>query len=226
LSPANRDAANSNATFDAYSGTITINRGLGPENFPYTARLLNLAATNPTLKLTYSGLGSYVMPVDTVRNITDRHYFVYGVPTPSLNAPRSGTGTYVGIALGTGIVETRNNNGSTHNLYDLAGTNVFNANFASSAFTSTLQLTGTDRSNGASVNFSPYSFNGTIFRQTFTTADNGRTMNGSFFGQNAEEMGAYFRIFDTVIGANPTDTVLSDFYGAIVGKRCPTAVPC
>jgi hypothetical protein len=166
------------------------------------------------------------MPIDTVRAITDRHYFAYGVPTPSLNAPRSGTGTYVGIALGTGIVETRNNNGSTHNLYDLAGTNVFNANFASSAFTSTLQLTGTDRSNGASVNFSPYSFNGTIFRQTFTTADNGRTMNGSFFGQNADEMGAYFRIIDTAIGSNPTDTVLSDFYGAIVGKRCPTAVPC
>ncbi len=226
LSGATRDAANSTTSFDAHSGSISINRGQGAETFNYTARLLNLGATNPTITLTYSGLGSFVMPVDTLRNFTDRHYFAYGVPTPSFAVPRSGSATYSGIALGTGSVEVRQGGNSTQSFFDLTGTNQFMANFANGSFTSTLSLRGTNQATSATTSFSPYVFNGSISRNGFTTAQNGRTMIGSFFGPNAEEMGAWFEIFDAVIGAGPGDTTLTDFYGAVVGKKCPTAAPC
>jgi hypothetical protein len=227
LSAANRNAAASTATYGAFAGTIPVNRGLGPENIPYTAQLLTLGATNPTLNLTYSGLGSLVAPIDTLRSITDRHYFAYGVQTPSFAAPRSGSGIYTGVALGSGSVEVRDNNGSTSNFYDLAGTNVFNANFTDGSFLSTLQLSGTNRANGAIVNFSPIDFNGTIFRQTFTTANNGRTMVGSFYGPNADEMGGWWQYFDSTLGTGPGgETTMYDFYGAVVGKKCPTTTAC
>jgi C-lobe and N-lobe beta barrels of Tf-binding protein B len=218
LSPASQ-AAGGTASYAAYAGSGA--------DFSYTAKLLVPSATNPTLALTYASLAD-ISRLTNAANFTSstRDVVPFGVPTPILVMPRSGSGTFSGTALGTGTVTVRTANGSTSNSYDLSGTSLLRADFFASSFSAQLNLNGVNSVGGGALAFSPYNFNGTITGNGFSTANNGMTFAGQFYGPAANEFGAYFKVLDTAIGAGLGDTTLTDLVGATVGRRCPGAGAC
>ena len=208
LGTATRDAANSNASFDAFAGTV------GGQ--AYTASQLKPDATNPTLALTYTSLATLVatkvIPDRDVDPRLDRHYVAFGLATTNTQMPITGSYTYSGIARGVGMV-TASPSETTY--YDLTGTASLAVNFATTSVSSTLNLTG--NAIGVSkptITFNGLTASGNVSGNGFSTNNGVLALAGTFFGPKAEEMGASFRYFGPISGVG---TVNLD--GAVVGKR-------
>jgi hypothetical protein len=84
---------------------------------PFTAKVSTLGSGNPTIALTYTGYAS--MDYNVPQFLT-RYYAIYGIETPALSMPRTGSGTYTGIVTGYGA--TYGSNGAQSNTYVLSGT--------------------------------------------------------------------------------------------------------
>lgn len=219
--PNNLVTGSSDASFDAF----TVNgQSISGQPIVYSVHQLKLNKSNPTLALTYASLAEIKTNLNTGSGTNnDRNYVAFGISTPVYQVPRGGSGTFEGVALGSGTREIRSAYGSNVEQYDLSGTFVFNADFANSSFASILNLNGKNLSSGADYAFKTYDFTGAISGNKFSTADNSRTFAGGFFGPNAAELGGQFQVLDNVL-INPDDyynssNVLSNLYGAFAGKK-------
>jgi hypothetical protein len=127
------------------------------------------------------------------------------VPTPSAQIPRSGTADYTGVAYGFGS--------AGGNSFEASGTSSLSANFATSAFTASVNLDATVQATNVVTTLAPKTFSGNIINgTTFGSAFDG--FLGRFFGPNAAEFGATFNF-------NGNDPVIGSFgvSGVALGKR-------
>ena len=201
--PGQRDAGQSNTTFSVYSGSGTFGS--------FTAKLFNSGPTNPKLELTYSSFADIAI---TGATQTSSVYVVYGLATPLGQVPRSGSANYTGIVYGRGQL------GPTALAANLDGTASFSANFSSSTFSSTLNVTATEIVSSTATVLAPINYSGAISGNSFSatpgnvTATN--TFDGRFFGPSASEYGAVFNYQ----GTDPTAGTIT-LGGVAVGKRTP-----
>jgi hypothetical protein len=155
----------------------------------------------PDFELSYTSYGIWY--VDSVGRYGpldehDQHdfatFFYFGIPTALTDLLRSGTANYRGIAEGRLYDLTTD--------YELKGTAELFANFASGDVGATMQLNGTDLSNGSVIDFGTFdgiailaadanAFSGTWFA---SSAGFEGSILGSFFGPEAAEFGYTFGI--------------------------------
>jgi hypothetical protein len=203
LNSSNRDTVASDASYDVFTASLA--------GEPYRISILKALPSNPTLALSYTSLAEIVGTTSRSPVLpSDRRYVAFGLTTPNLQMPVSGTATYNGVAVGVGAADV---SGATHQ-YDLAGTTSMIVNFATSRFTSTLDLIGSDISSHAARTFSTENFSGDLSLNTFSTHFNGHTYQGKFYGPGAQEIGGIFDVDE--LDAQGSRTVLQ---GAFVGKK-------
>ncbi|MCA0208010.1 MAG: transferrin-binding protein-like solute binding protein [Proteobacteria bacterium] len=210
LNASNRDAGASDASFTAYTGTF--------QGAPFTAKTSLPGASNPTIALTYTGYATMAYGLPQFRT---NYFAVYGVGTPALNMPRTGSATFDGILAGHGSVEVRNAGANgTLDFYNLSGTSRMVADFATASFASTFGINGINTVDQSNRSFGNFSVNGTITGATFSGGINGNSFAGQFFGPNANEFGGIFDFFTTTM---PTadQSILTRLQGIAVGGRAP-----
>jgi hypothetical protein len=185
--PAQRVAAESNATFTVYRKTVS--------GATQTLKVLNHGATpSAGVQMSYASYGHWrtVKPGGGNQGYTAQNdtYFVYGLKTPR-NAVTSGTATYATYLDGTYV----NNEKS----YDVDGTGTLGANFGTGTLTFGATMTGTP-SSGAALDFGTINGTGkigsgnTAFSGKGNNGTYGMSMNGYFFGPTANEIGAVFQL--------------------------------
>ncbi len=191
---ANRVAGESNASF-------TVNRVVEPDTSgdkQITGRLFNPGAGNTTLALTYTSfidvvvqqLDSQGQPVGNSSQMA----VPFRVATPPAALPRSGTGTYNGVAFARGVIDSSVSMAAS-------GTTNLVANFGDNSFTASVTLINS----ATNQNFAPFNFAGSIATNGFVgngiisvpegQVGNSGTFNGRFFGPAANEFGAVFDAF-------------------------------
>jgi hypothetical protein len=208
LNSANADAANSNATFAAYSGPN------------YTARMFNTGSGNPVIQLSYTTFASVTQTLTepgSSQSYPKTTYILYGLPTQSLSMPTSGTASYSGVAYGSGTM--------VGNTVDVTGTGTMSANFGAGTISATLNLHYSPAPNYYDVPGSDtITYQGVISGNSFSTNAN-RTVNsnanypatgsfaGTFNGPAANEVGATWALqYDTISSR-------SNLAGVFVGKK-------
>ena len=206
--PGNRLASQTNATFTVSEAGLPSKR--------VTGRLFNPGSGNPALALTYTSFVEITsQPLDPggqPSGDAQRLYLPFGVATPNAGLPRTGTGSYGGVAYGHGRV-----GGSPQ--FAVTGTSTLNADFSAATFTAALNLTNS--SNGQA--FAPFNFQGSIATNGFFgngvvsppagQVGNAGTFNGNFFGPAANEFGAVFDAIRSEPGGQLFIT------GVTVGKK-------
>jgi hypothetical protein len=152
--------------------------------------------------------------------------FTYGFPTPTANVPRTGTAGWdidlFGIALISGYAP-----------YGLEGTGDFNVDFMTGEFAA---LADTKMLNLTTYEYQPtvYPFtavgrlgSGNAFSGTALVigpaGGMSGTIDGRFFGPNAEEIGATIVAYPQHMNPGPNES--NGFVGAITGTRDPSAAP-
>jgi hypothetical protein len=183
LNGANRDASNSDATFTAYAAPNL------------TARVFNSGAANPVIQLSYTSFAEVTQTFTSaglIQPAAQNHYIVFGLPTNAVAMPTSGSAGYTGVVYGHGGMGTIPD-------FAVTGTGVLNANFATGALTSTLNLNVTPTGTTNTQPFGNYTMGGTISGNTFTASTTvtpgvGELLQagiqGTFNGPHAEEVGA------------------------------------
>jgi len=150
---ADRDTAASDAKFDVFN--------VASGNTTHRISLLRPGAGNPAIQLTYAsfiGLVSKTVEGAPINRDTTRYsYFALGTPTAETLMPRSGTGTYNGLATGYGTVR-----GIGFAEYDISGTSKLSVNFTSLATQLDLTLAGRNLADGTNFNFGDFIFNGAL----------------------------------------------------------------
>ena len=221
LTPALRDAAQSDATYDVYAASdVTNSTRTG------AFRISKPGPGNPLVALTYTGFGTFesvMKKEDSTPPYTD-FAFGFGQSTPASAMPRTGSANYSGVILGYSGVPS---DGTTRP-YAISGDARMAYDFGASTLTGTLDPVATDRDTGTSYALGAYAFTGqgnagkSTFAATFDKAINlpigGNTngaINGQFTGPHAEEFYAAWHagMIDPKGGRN------IDMGGVIVGKQ-------
>jgi len=200
--PADRDASATNAELDAYSITTG--------NFTRSLALFKPGAGNPRLALTYTSYGALQRLVDGGSQISvTQELFVFGLPTPAADMPRTGSARYTSIVDGFWA--------SDGDLRALTGTGSLSADFSAGTTSLDLSLGGASVLGGGSRTLGSFTGSGTIsaanssFSGTLTGASAySGPYAGRFFGPGAAEAGAAFNLSN---GAGGVVT------GVIVGKK-------
>lgn len=201
LTPAIRDAAHSDATYDAYSVTTqasSLSAG--------TLRVSRPGPSNPLIALTYTGFGTSETVLAPSQHSTFPYTdFAYGFgeATPASAVPSSGSATYNGVILGYSGVPS---DGNTRP-YAISGDARMAYNFGAATLTGTLNPVATDRDTGTSYALGAYAFSGTgdagkaTFAGTFDkiinlpfSGDTRGSIKGQFTGPHAEEFYATWLI--------------------------------
>ncbi|TCM34487.1 transferrin-binding protein-like solute binding protein [Novosphingobium sp. ST904] len=155
------------------------------------------------IALTYSGFAKYVLAGGVTQSGAGNYnmgYIAYGQATPKGLMPTTGTASYTGVAHGSAVIY---NNDIRIDMYDVSGTSSLSANFGTGKISGQLALSGTNLANGRDLSFGTTSFAGTIGDVTadaqrvggFSATRGGGlegTLNGMFFGPNANEVGGNF----------------------------------
>jgi hypothetical protein len=207
--------------FDAPSGKYIVSNIVGtahrfPDGFttdsgpPFTSygqnsvdgvrrlSVLTPSASNSKISLSYTSFGVWQFDsadrTDIDPQINDFHFFYFGIPTPVSDLPRTGTGTYTGVAQGILF--------DPQAIYALDGSMSLSADFAAGSLGTTLALNGTSTTNGLRITIPTLTGAATIsadknsFVGALTTADNSfvGSLQGAFFGPAAQEVGYSFAI--------------------------------
>lgn len=159
------------------------------------ARILRFSGDNREVELTYSNVA-----LITDRNPdgtgpgarVSRYYASYGLITPELQMPRSGSASYGGRAWGSGYVAGIGDNSA------VTGTMNAQVNFGASSIQILLDLLASDP-NGVlpSRNLGNFTFEtggGNYFSGGVNQNPYSYTVNGKFYGPNAAEIGGAFNL--------------------------------
>lgn len=178
-------------------------------------RVLRASPANPKIALTYTSYGlwnfdSSTRP-DTDPRIDDWHFFYFGIPTPLSAIPVSGRGHYSGVVEGGLFTKDEK--------FYLDGTMTLDADFATGAIGTTMQLAAANLFGTRQLVIAPLAGTASIspstghFVGTLTTPDNSfeGSVQGTFFGPTAQEVGYSFGIND------PAHTKIGG--GVAVGKQ-------
>lgn len=202
FTPAQRVAANSNATLTGYSKV----EGVRNEDL----FLFNAGSGNPRLVLTYASYGAWQTTITNSASIDVKTtFFVYGVKTQQSDLPTNGTATYTTIL--DGLYAGRNG------VYSVDGASSFSANFGAGTVAFSMSPVGTHILDGSSKSFGTLTGTGTISAGTSSfdvqpPVDGSAyrvSLLGKFFGPSAAEMGATFMIYGPDGQGN----------GVIIGKK-------
>jgi hypothetical protein len=202
-----RNAAESNASFDVYHGTN------------YDAKIYRPGLGNPEIALTYTSFAHISWRKDEVAYPESiQSYVAFGGRTPSYQMPTSGSASYSGVLYGEGYL------GTTQGAATLSGTSRLNANFATNELALTLNAIATDKASGAAYvlgNFVyawPEGYGCTeCDRSAFALRSPSGQVVGQFNGPHAEEFAAGFTLnFDPGDGQY---THSSSFAGIAIGKK-------
>jgi hypothetical protein len=175
--------------------------------------LFNPGPTNTALALSYVSYGAWQSIVDNGATLdVAQQFFVFGV-RQSATQPSTGSASYQTQPDGFWVTPGA--------AYSLGGTSSFTANFSNMTVATTLNLTGTSITNGATKSLGAFNGSGTIaalggafngnLTQSGTDADGNvysGNFAGAFFGPQGQEVGYTFRLTGT--GGQAV--------GAVVGK--------
>jgi hypothetical protein len=190
LNPANADPANSNATFTAYSGPNL------------TAKVFNPGSGNPAIQLTYTSFAQ-VIETNSAPNSTmpsqAYHYFVFGLPTNTSAMPTTGTASYSGLVYGNGGTVT--SNGFPGVDFSISGTGTLTANFATGSINAAFNLMKDAAGTTPAASLGAYAFAAQLTGVAFSGFYSGNSINGSFFGPTANEVGAAWSTQNGMAGA-------------------------
>jgi hypothetical protein len=186
-----------------------------------TLKLLNQSATNPVIALTYVTYGKWT-PVAQSPIVLNDNYVVFGAMTPAASVPRSGSASYHFILDGT---YQMNGSPTGSKTYALSGNGQLSANFGTATTAISFAPVATNTVNGSKIQFGTLTGGGFIDASTSgwnatsrtRAADGSKTLfsaTGSFFGPQANEIGAAFTLTQTL----GTATVGAGA-GALVGKK-------
>lgn len=178
--------------------------------------LYKVGAANAELALTFTSLARYrASSQNSFFRFREDAWIAYGIPTTAgLLASRTGTGTYQGVAYGSGF------NSTTGQVFDVSGTSRFLVDFGTQRYTGSLNLTGRDGT-GAEIAFGTFDMMAQL--AAFTAESTGSisrsgTVSGEivtqFFGPTGEEIGGRFRLV-----VPPSDPGGSTLIGGVVAGR-------
>jgi hypothetical protein len=203
LDGADRDLAASSATFDAFRKTLT-------DGSTLDARVYN-AAGSP-LALSYTSFAELVFRGPD--GVAQTSYQLLGQRTAASQMPRTGSASYSGAIFGQGSVQ----GAASSAFYALGGASSLNVDFGSARASGSLAITGTNAD--GTRNFGSFGFQSTISGSQFSGTASGAnatgSINGAFFGPNAQEFGAGFAIKQGY-GNGDTGTLT----GVTIGKKAP-----
>lgn len=121
------------------------------------------------------------------------HYLLYGIqPAQGLIRGLTGTGSYSGVVYAHGA-----STGGAH--YDIGGSSSFAVDFSAARYSGSLRLNGTDAA-GAARDFGQHDFTGALNGSGFDFAwlappsDQGQVIRPTFYGPQAQEIGATFNL--------------------------------
>jgi hypothetical protein len=137
-----------------------------------------------------------------------RNFFVFGLNTPGVLRPLSGSATYTGILRGYGTV------GPLGYLGDLTGSSALSANFGDGTVEMQIDVSTAE---ATQRDVGQYTFNGQIASNGFF--GNGPsglsgTFQGDFFGPNVDEFGAVWKVYDPLSAGG-----ITKINGVAVGKK-------
>jgi hypothetical protein len=206
FSDANRVAAQSDARFTTYQINGAVAR---------TLKVYNPGPGNTELALSYA---SFISGVNAATGEDRRwdSFTVFGLNTSGSNVPRTGHGVFNGRLYGSAVGA-----GATADHFSMEGAAGFDFDFAGASFTGSMTPSVTNLRTGVVSQLGTYTFqNGQIFpfylafgADIIGTPGASGSLNGSFYGPAAEEIGATFGLITPGAG-----TVLTGA-GAIVAKR-------
>jgi len=168
--------------------------------FAGEATVEKIGLANPRIQLTYMTIGDFLIK----RSLTDgalNEYHVFATGIRSVQPPTSGTASYSGIVGGFARVETTGAN-ENYAAYRLAGDSTFTVNFGSKSISSSFSnLAGTlllsdSPGSAATRMFSDIAVSGSITGDHISGSQSSggwaSTINGGFFGPDAQELGGVF----------------------------------
>ena len=210
-----RDAASSNGHIDVFRKTVTANGATTTE----TLKIYKPGSSNDELVLNYASFGNVVLEYladHTTTIIADRRWFTWGLATDPSSIPRAGTANYAGVIYGDAVAGS--------NILALTGTASFNFDMGAGSFKASLVPVATDSKTGTAYQLGTFGFTGNvpvfqnIFAATsFTVPTSGQaTLAGRFYGPNAQELGAGFRL---IAIPNPAGPGTMDAVGVAVAKQ-------
>jgi hypothetical protein len=222
IGPTTRDAAASDATFDAHRGSAG--------GLTYSGRQLVIGSGNPALALTYSSFADLLTTNGSAQS--RRYQIAFGLPSTAAQIPASGTVRYTGVIYGYG--RSWNQPGPAQaniGFYTLTGTAIFDLSAASATsrrFDGTLTIVPAVTSGRTSnttlttlnIRFADVAnpgFDGTT-EDTFPGIQHqGRGLaRGQFFGPNADEFAASFTLNAFSPGGPST---ITDYGGIVLLRR-------
>ncbi len=190
------DPATSTYTFNVNGATITV----GPsqlsstqDDLTYTkygsVNLYKLGSSNPEIALTYADFADILGPM--------RQYVAFGMITPSVQFPKTGTLTYSGILRGSGVSQSFGSSPDTTASFDLTGTSQITVQNNTLQSFVTLNPIARNLATGVSTDLGPMSKqiflfatrSGMEFQSVVSTEG---VIAGAFFGPNAEEAAGTF----------------------------------
>lgn len=176
---------------------------------------------NKELQLTYTSFGHWQgAPEGTDLADGDRVYFAFGFKTPdSAVLARTGSAQYAGVVYGTGY------NSTSRDRYEVSGSSRFDVNFSSQTYTGGMTVSGKTAGSSTPVNFGRYEFGGALngvnqidagmWRVDRPYGQTSGSIEGSFYGPNAEEIGGVFSM--EILPGEPTAG--TKIIGATVAKQ-------
>jgi hypothetical protein len=204
LDAADRDLAGSSATFDLFRKTLA-------DGSTLDARIYN-AAGSP-LALSYTSFAELVFRGPD--GVAATGYQLLGQRTAASQMPRTGSASYTGAIYGRGAV----NGAASSAFYALGGTSRLNVDFGSNRASGSLAITGTNADGTrdfGSFGFQSTAMSGGQFSATAGGANATGSVNGAFFGPNAQEFGAGFAINQGYANGDA-----ATFTGVTIGKKAP-----
>lgn len=201
---ADRDVAGSTAMFDLFRKTLA-------DGSTLDARIYNGAAT--PLALSYTSFAELVFRgADGTAQIG---YQPFGQRTAASQMPRTGSASYNGAVYGSGSVQ----GAASSAFYALGGTTRLDVDFQANRASGSLAITGTNAGGTrdfGSFAFQSYAMSGGQFSAHVTGANATGSLDGSFFGPNAQEFGAGF-----VIRQGYANGETGTLTGVTIGKKAP-----
>lgn len=183
----------------------------------YRIDLYKVGSANVELPLTFTSLARYrATSQNSFFRFRDDAWTAYGIPTVAgLLASRTGTGTYQGVAYGSGF------NRGTGQLFDVTGSSRFVVDFGAQRYTGSLTLAGRDGT-GTETAFGTFDLAAQL--AAFTAETTGTIGRGGmalgeivtqFFGPAGEEIGGRFSLV-----VPPGDQgSLTTIGGVVAGRR-------
>lgn len=181
-----------------------------------TTRVYRVGSGNAELQLSYASLAISDFVAQNANNLRISDTFAFGLPTLASALPRTGAGSYRGVAYGSGYIA-----GASNDAYSLRGTSSLDFDWAQATFEGGLALIAVKESTGTLETLGGLSFaSGTLNRGTagFSSTISGGAgvsgnLIGSFFGPTGQELGAAFR-FDAPVAGGTLQA-----QGALVGIK-------